>query len=78
MNAEQFRATIESQLLEGADLEEMHRTLRTFADCGGTRAEAAEILNALLNAERSEASDDRIRELLDFVAGFCHTRSRIW
>ncbi len=58
-------------LRNGATLDEMIGILRTHCDGGVAQPEAARVLDALRAKASTEAEEDRILELMDFVHGFC-------
>ena len=68
MNGEQ-RHGLEAVVRSGAALEEVWRLLRRYKAQGVTRDEVYSVLDVLRAAAPDEATDDRILEVADFVAG---------
>jgi hypothetical protein len=52
--------------------------LRGYKAQGVTRDEVYSALDALRAAAPDEATDDRILEVADFVAGFCSPHMKVW
>ena len=73
----ELAAALREAVARDADLFELADLLRNYRDAGGTRAEALAILGAL-RADVTESTEDRILEVMDFAAGYCQPRFRIW
>ncbi len=67
--------TIESRLRR---LEEIVALLRRHKEQGVSQGEVYSFLEALHQAAPDEATDDRILEVADFVAGFCSPHVKVW
>jgi hypothetical protein len=52
--------------------------LRRFKDQGVAQTEVYAFLERMRQSAPDEASDDRILEVADFVAGFCAPHMKIW
>jgi hypothetical protein len=59
-------------------LEDIVALLRGYKARGVTRDEVYSFLEALHSTATDEATDDRILEVADFVAGFCSPHTRVW
>ena len=61
------------------DFESSLRVLRAYKDDGGTKEEAYRILTEMRDEPGlSEATDDRLLELMDVAAGFVPAHWKIW
>ncbi|MEM6769083.1 MAG: hypothetical protein AAF597_00750 [Bacteroidota bacterium] len=65
-------------LHSSANLDELLLIVRQFKHEGGTQEEAEQSLMNLLSEDIDEPSDDLIREVLDFVTGWCQPSNTIW
>lgn len=65
-------------LLDGAPLDAMIGILRFHRDGGVTKSEAAAVLDALRAVASTDAEEDRILELMDFVHGFCSPHMKLY
>lgn len=72
-----FIAAIRGALRAQAPLDEYPALLRTFKERGLSREDAYEALAGLRGAA-DERTDDRIMEIMDFVAGWCQPRYDVW
>ena len=59
-------------------LDEIVAMLRHYKEQGVTQGEVYSFLEALHQAAPDEATDDRILEVADFVAGFCAPHMKVW
>ena len=59
-------------------VDELLAVVRALKQSGLTQADATEALNNALAAATDGECDDRIRDVLDFVAGWCPAHARIW
>ena len=59
-------------------LEEIVALLRQYKDEGITQGEVYSFLEAFHQTALDEATDDRILEIADFVAGFCAPHMKVW
>ena len=77
MSGEQ-RDDLEAAIRSDGPLEEIVALLRCYRDQGVTRDEVYSFLDSLRATAPDEATDDRILEVADFVAGFCAPHMKIW
>jgi hypothetical protein len=77
MNAELQRA-LEAAVKSDKSLEELVALLRHYKDLGVSQGEVYSFLEGLHHAAPDEATDDRVLEVADFVAGFCSPHMRVW
>ena len=77
MNAE-LRAELEAAIRSDQSLEEIVAMLRRYKERGVTQGEVYSFLEAWHQAAPDEATDDRILEVADFVAGFCSPHMKVW
>jgi len=52
--------------------------LRRYREQGVSQDEVYSFLEALHQSAPDEATDDRILEVADFVAGFCSAHMEVW
>ena len=77
MTAQELESIIREALARGAPIGDYHGILVDFSR-SGSREEAMRILRVLLDEKPAEPVDDRIREIMDFVEGWCRPIDRIW
>jgi hypothetical protein len=77
MTAEAKRE-LEMALRSGRSLEDIVGLLRRYKDQGAAQEDVYAFLETLHHSAPDEATDDRILEAADFVAGFCAPHMRIW
>jgi hypothetical protein len=77
MNAER-RAELEGAIKSGKSLEDIVVILRRYKEQGVAQGEVYAFLEGLHIAAPDEATDDRILEVADFVAGFCSPHMKVW
>ena len=77
MNAE-LQQKLEAALKSAKPLDEIVALLRHYKEQGITQGEVYSFLEALHQRAPDEATDDRILEVADFVAGFCASHMKIW
>jgi hypothetical protein len=77
MNAE-LEHELEAALKSERSLDEIVAMLRQYRAQGVTQGEVYSFLEALHQAAPDEATDDRILEVADFVAGFCASHMKVW
>ena len=69
---------LQAAIRGGVSLEALRDELVRWRDAGVSQAEALASLEALRVECVDEAEEDRVRELMDFVVGFCAPRLRIY
>ena len=69
---------LETAVKSATPLGEIVVLLRNFKNQGVPQAEVYAYLERLHRAAPDEATDDRILEIADFVAGFCAPHMKIW
>lgn len=69
-----LQAAIESRL----PLDEIVTLLRGYKTRGATQQEVYALLGQLREQAPDEATEDRVLEIADFVAGFCSPHMKIW
>jgi hypothetical protein len=74
----ELRQELEEAIRSGSPLEEIVALLRCYRAQGVTRDEVYSFLDSLRSTAPDEATDDRILEVADFVAGFCSPHMRVW
>jgi hypothetical protein len=77
MNAELERE-LETIIKSNMPLDGVVTLLRQYKERGVTQGEVYSFLEALHRAAPDEATDDRILEVADFVAGFCASHMKVW
>jgi len=77
MNAEQ-RRELEAAVKSGKSLEEIVALLRRYKEQGVSQRDVYAFLEAWHHAAPDDATDDRILEVADFVAGFCSAHMKVW
>ena len=75
---ETFLAAVREWLAARGSVEELHELVLRHKDGGLTQAEAYAALTQLLATAPDDEIDDRIRDVLDFVVGWCSPHMRIW
>jgi hypothetical protein len=73
-----WQRELEAAVDSGMPLDEVVALLRQYKERGITRDQVYGVLESLRASAPDEATDDRIREVSDFVAGFCSPHMRIW
>jgi hypothetical protein len=74
----EWRQELEKAIQSDMSLKDIVALLRGYKAQGVTRDQVYSILDALRATARDEATDDRILEVADFVAGFCSPHMRVW
>jgi hypothetical protein len=69
---------LEAAVKSDLPLGEIVALLRRYKAEGIAQAEVYSFLERLHQAAAKEATDDRILEVADFVAGFCAPHMKIW
>jgi hypothetical protein len=69
---------LEAAVKSDLPLGEVVALLRRCKDEGIAQAEVYSFLERMHHAAPDEATDDRILEIADFVAGFCAAHMKIW
>ena len=77
MNAK-LHHELESAIKSDMPLDQIVTLLRRYKEQGVTQSQVYSLLEAWHKAAPDEATDDRILEVADFVAGFCASHMRIW
>ncbi|MBY0526422.1 MAG: hypothetical protein K2R98_23715 [Gemmataceae bacterium] len=73
-----LQRSLEVAFRTGQPLEEIVAMLRHFKAQGVTQGEAYALLEEMRRTAATEAAEDRILEVADFVAGFCSPHMNIW
>jgi hypothetical protein len=73
-----WQRELETAIGSDRPLEEIVALLRQFKEKGVTQEEAYSFLVSLREKVSDEATDDRILEVADFVAGFCSPHVAVW
>lgn len=74
----EWRQQLEKAIQSDMSLTEIVAQLRGYKAQGVTRDEVYSLLDTLRATASDEATDDRILEVADFVAGFCSPHMRVW
>jgi len=74
----EIETELEAAVKSDLPLGEIVAMLRRYKEQGTTQAEAYAFLERLHRAGPDGATDDRILEVADFVAGFCAPHMKIW
>lgn len=74
----QLKAELETALRSGWTLQEIVRLLRDYKARGAAQDEVYSLLTTLREQATDEATEDRLLEIADFVAGFCSPHMKIW
>jgi hypothetical protein len=69
---------LEAAVKSDLPLGEIVALLRRYKDQGIAQTDVYSFLERLHHAAPDEATDDRILEVADFVAGFCAPHMKIW
>ena len=69
---------LEAAVKSDLPLGEIVALLRRYKEQGITQAEVYSFLERMHHAAADDATDDRILEVADFVAGFCAPHMKIW
>ena len=77
MNSE-MKSELEAAIKSDLSLGEIVAVLRRFKDRGIAQADVYSFLESLHQSAADDATDDRILEVADFVAGFCSPHMKIW
>jgi len=77
-----FKEKLEINLYTSADVMFYHDLLKEFKALGGSQKEAYFIVNDMLKNhiidDRGEEVEDLLREILDFITGWCRKEMRVW
>jgi hypothetical protein len=74
----ELQQQLEAAIRSDAPLKDIVSLLRGYKSQGVTQGEVYSFLESLRAGTRDEATDDRILEVADFVAGFCSPHMKIW
>jgi hypothetical protein len=77
LNAER-QQELEAAIKSEKPLDEIVALLRRYKQQGVTQGEVYSFLKTLRRAAPDEATDDRVLEVADFVAGFCAEHMKVW
>jgi hypothetical protein len=69
---------IKEALKKQASLQMLREIVCQYKQNGGTQHTAYMTLEKIRHEQMEEPDEDRILELMDFVAGFCAPGQRIW
>ena len=69
---------IKRALQKQASLQMLRELVCQYKQAGGTQQAAYETLEKIRRERMEESDEDRILELMDFVAGFCAQDQKIW
>jgi hypothetical protein len=69
---------LETAIRASVPLEEIVSLLRRYKQGGATREDVYAFLTSLRDSATDEATEDRVVEVADFVAGFCSPHMRVW
>ena len=69
---------IKIALKKQASLQMLREIVYQYKQGGGTQQAAYETLEKIRREQIEEPDEDRILELMDFVAGFCAQDQKIW
>jgi len=69
---------IKRALQKRASLQTLREIVCQYKQHGGTQQAAYGTLEKIRREQMEEPDEDRILELMDFVAGFCAQDQRIW
>jgi hypothetical protein len=76
--SDEQRDDLEAAIRSDSPLEEVVALLRCYKAQGVTREEVYAFLDSLRATNPDEATDDRILEVADFVAGFSSPHMKVW
>jgi hypothetical protein len=74
----ELKQELEAAIQSDVSLHDIVALLRRHKERGASQAEVYAFLESLHRAEPDEATDDRILEIADLVAGHCSSHMRIW
>ena len=69
---------IKIALKKQESLQMLREIVCQYKQSGGTQQAAYETLEKIRHGQMEEPDEDRILELMDFVAGFCAQDQKIW
>jgi hypothetical protein len=73
-----WQRELERAIRSDLPLEEIVALLRRYKKEGVSQREVYSVLENMRAQAPDEATDDRILEVSDFVAGFCSTHMKVW
>lgn len=73
-----MKQELETAIKSDLPLEQVVALLRKYKELGISQQEIYSLLEAWHNSAPDEATDDRILEVADFVAGFCAPHMQVW
>jgi hypothetical protein len=73
-----WQEELEKAIWSNQSLDEIVACLRRYQDMGISKTEVHSFLEELHEKAPDEERDDRIREVADFVVGFCSPHMKIW
>jgi hypothetical protein len=76
--SDELRTELEKALQDNRSLEDIVSLLRHYKTRGLSQSEAYAVLEKMREKAADEASEDRILEVADFVAGFCSPHIKVW
>jgi hypothetical protein len=76
--SDDFRTDLEKAIQDNRSLEDIVSLLRRYKAKGITQSDAYAALENMREKAADEASEDRILEVADFVAGFCSPHMKVW
>lgn len=75
---DELQRRLETAIFSKTPLEDVVSLLRGYKEQGVSQDEVSSFLESLRGRAPDEAADDRILEVVDFVAGFCSSHMKIW
>lgn len=72
------RQELETLISKDAPLNSIVDRLKCWRGIGVTRSDVQSVLEQMRGDCHDEASEDRILEVMDIVAGFCHAQISVW
>lgn len=75
---DQMQQELKSAIRSNVPLDQIVALLRRYKDQGIAQRDVYSFLEAWRRAAPDEATDDRILEVADFVAGFCASHMKVW
>lgn len=80
MDSLEFENNLKINLVTSVDLMFYHDLLKKFKASGGSQEKAYSIVNSILDnyMGKNEDIEDLVREILDFITGWCQKDMKVW
>ncbi|HEY5926194.1 MAG TPA: hypothetical protein VIV11_31130 [Kofleriaceae bacterium] len=75
---QQFLTAVKEWVAARGSVNELLQHVRAHKDAGLSQSDAYATLEHVLAAAPDDEIDDRLRDVMDFVSGWCSPHARIW